>query len=208
MNTPLNKSVTLVELLIALTLIGLVVLGFSSIDLFSRFHVTTSDRRIQLQNDVATALEHMTKQISRAIGNTALTDTVAVKAYADNKGIRIRIDDSPANGYVDANDTWIAYRHENIGSPATDSEIRFYPNAGSIETPAEPHESIAHRIVISSGGVYGVEFSGNFDVNGWLLDNILEVKVSGRWNPAQTVSNENPEVTLRTRILMPAVSTN
>jgi hypothetical protein len=197
MNTPLNKSVTLLELLIALTLIGLVVLGFSSIDLFSRFHVTTSARRIQLQNDVATALEHMTKQISRAIGNTA---DPAVKAYTDNKGIRIRIDDNPANGQVDAADTWIAYRHEDIGSPATDSEIRFYPNATTSEPPAGSSESIAHRIVISGGGVYGVEF--------WLLDNILEVKVSGRWNPAQTVSNENPEVTLRTRILMPAVSTN
>jgi len=205
MNARLNKSVTLLELLIALSLIGLVVLGFSSIDLFSRFHVTTSDRRIQLQNDVATALEHMTKQISRAIGNTA---DKAVKAYTDNKGIRIRIDDNPANGQVDAADHWVAYRHEDIGSPATDSEIRFYSNAGSTETPAVPYESIARRIVISSGGVYGVEFSGNFDASGWLLDNILEVKVSGRWNPSQAASNDNPEVTLRTRILMPTVSTN
>lgn len=69
MNLSLKKAVTLLELIIAITLLVIVVMGFSSIDLFSRNQVITSDKRAQVQNEVAYVLEHMTKQINKAIGN-------------------------------------------------------------------------------------------------------------------------------------------
>lgn len=188
------KSVTLIELLTAIILVSIVVIGIVSIELFSRYQVLSSDRRVKLQNEVSLALEHMTKHISLAIGNTV--SNPAMRVYADNKGIRVRVD-SNQNGMADAADTWIAYRHEDIGSPATDSEIRYYDNAGDTEAPAGPYQSIARKIVISSNGLEFV-----------VTNRVIEAKVVCRFNPAQSVSVENPEVTMRTKIDMASVSTN
>lgn len=202
---PKIRSVTLLELLTAVVLITIIISGITSIEVFSRFHVLGSDRKARLQNEASVALEHMSKHISQAIGNTV--NDRAVRGYADNKGIRIRID-SDGNGRADTTDTWIAYRHENIGSPATDSEIGFYPNAGNTETPAGSYESIARRVVVSTPSFSGLEFLGNFNNQRWLLDRTIEVKVTCRWDPVSgsPASVDNPEVTMRTRIEMPSMS--
>lgn len=206
MNPYPKKSLTLIELIIAIGLLSVIILAISNVDLFSRFHTVSVDRRVKLQNEISYALDHMTKHISEAIGYSG---DWAVKAYTDNKGVRVRID-SNQNGQIDvATDSWIAYRHENIG--ATDSEIRFYANAGSTETPAGTYETIARRIAISSGTFYGVEFSGDsgvFDGSGWLNDNTIQVKIVGRWQPAQSASPDNPQAVMRVKIKMPSVSTH
>lgn len=188
------KSVTLLELLTAIVLVSFVIIGIVSIEIFSRYQVLSSDRRAKLQNEASLVLEHMTKHISQAIGDTV--SNPAIRVYADNKGIRVRVD-SNQNGMVDAADTWIAYRHEDIGSPATDSEIRYYENTGDTEAPVGSYESIARKIVISSNGLEFV-----------VSDRVIEVKVFCRFNPAQGVSVDNPEVTMRTKIDIPAVSIN
>lgn len=205
-----KKSVTLLELLLAITLLGLIVLGISNLEVFSRYQVTSSDRRAQLQNEASLVLEHMAKWISRAIGDP---NDMAVKAYDDNKGIRIRIDDNPADGRVSPADTWIAYRHEDIADPPIDSEVRFYPNAGNTEIlPVGPnaYQVLARKVLISTPTLYGLEFSGNFDANGWLADNAIEVKIITRWNPVSSVpvSPDNPQVQMRNIIRMPSVSSN
>jgi len=63
---------TLIELLISIVLLSLIVLGFASINVFSRYHVITSDRRAKLQNEVSYCMEHMTRNISMAFGNTEI----------------------------------------------------------------------------------------------------------------------------------------
>lgn len=202
MNQRHNKSVTLLELIIAIILFGLLILGFTSIDLFSRYHLITSDRRAKLQNEVSYALEHMTKNIGGAIGNA---NDWAVKVYEDGKGIRIRIDDSSANGMIDTNDPWIAYRHEG-------NEIWYYPNATSTEPPPQeqPYDIVARRIMNSTNGL---EFSGNFNsTTNWLEDYMLGVNITACWDPDGAPiacgQPDNPSVTMRTRIKMPGVSTH
>jgi len=44
----LKKSITILELLVALSLLTVMVLGFSSMDMFGRYHVLTSDKRAQV----------------------------------------------------------------------------------------------------------------------------------------------------------------
>lgn len=61
-------GVTLLELLIAIAMLGMIVLAFSSIDKFSRFHVQSSDKRAQVQNEASYVLEHMVKEIGKARG--------------------------------------------------------------------------------------------------------------------------------------------
>jgi len=187
----LKKSLTLFELIIAISLLSVLILAFSSMELFSRRHVLTLDRQAQLQNEASFALEHMRKNIVMAIGN--MSDT-PMRFYPDNRGIRIRIDDTPANGRVDATDTWIGYRH--VGS-----QILFLPNDPPPGGPSPNSVVIANHILTTDPGGLTIVMPAI---------NQLNITVEARWvpNPATPVSLDNPTVILTTSIIAPAVSTN
>ena len=175
-------------------------MAIASIEVFSRYHVTSSDRRARLQNEVSTTLEHMSKQLLGAIGNTG---NWAVKV--NNNCIRVRLD-SNHNGFVDDNDTWIAYCLAGISTP--DPVINFYPNAGTDVNPGGTIETLAHKITV-------LQFSpgspdGSLDAtDGSLHDSVLKVEITARWlpDPAHPASQDNPEVTMNNKISMPSVST-
>ena len=188
-----QKSLTLFELLIAIALLSLMVLGFVSIDLFSRHHVLTSERRAQVQNEVSYVLEHMAKQISRAIGN-ANQPTVTIENPNPNATrIRVWVDGDPyatpsvsPNGRRDANDIEIAYQWNS-----NNNRVRYWPKFPG------PNEEISNRVT-------------NFDVS--QTDNYVSVELTSCWDPDGTPfgcgTSDNPTVTMRTRIKMPSVSTN
>ena len=67
MSLHLNKSMSLVELIIAVSLLSVVVLAFSSIELFSRHHLLSVNKRTQIQNNISYVLEHMAKEIIDAM---------------------------------------------------------------------------------------------------------------------------------------------
>ena len=197
---PKRQAVTLLELLIAIVLLSVITIGLSSIDLFSRYHVLTADRRVRLQNEVSLALEHMTKHISQAIGSTLRLDRntdPAVVFYQNTQGFRIRIDSNPVNGRPDQTDTWIAYCHEPINGPQPDSGIFYYSNAGATEPPGGNPEIITHKVVTDNTGFTYI-----------LTDNYLTIGIVCRWDPTQPRSADNPEISLNTTIKMPSVSTH
>jgi len=187
-----SRALTLLELLIAAFLIGVIVLAIGNIEIFSRYHVTAAERRARLQNQISFALDHMNKNFTNAIGT--IMDRAVIR---EANGIRVRID-SNGNGQIDASDIWTAYRHEALSG--NDSVIRFYPDI--INSPGAS-EVISHHIALDSTGL---EFLGNFDASNQLNDSSLEVKVTARWLPNQPSSQDNPELSMRSRIHMPSVS--
>jgi hypothetical protein len=205
MNSYLKKSLTLIELIIAIGLLLVIILAISNIDLFSRFHTISADRRVKLQNEVSYVLEHMSKEISRAIGNVivdGINNIVDFTPIAGDTAIRGYVDSNatggPGDGRRDAiNDHWIAYRYRDASAPPNDRyQIWYYancvgPNCNQAGTIGP--EVIARNIVNFSPSVN---------------DNVVEVAVTARWQPAQTVSPDNPEVVMRTKIKMPSVSTH
>lgn len=187
-----SRAITLMELLIAAFLISVIALAIGNIEIFSRYHVTASERRAKLQNEISFTLDHMNKNITNAIG-TILSPAVIREA----NGVRVRVD-SNGNGQIDATDRWIAYRHFNLG--AQDSEIRFYNN---ITASPGSYEKISNKIL---QGAQGFEILGIFNAANQLNDSFLEVKIIGRWISSDPPSQDNPEITMRTRIHMPSVS--
>ena len=186
MKLHLNKSLTLVELLIAVCIFSLIVVGFSNIDTFSRYHVLSSDRRIKLQNDAAYVLEHMAKNISKAIGdaNQAAVDTSS--GISGDTAIKVWID-SNSNGKRDGSDIQIAYRYRG----ATDYQIWYYSDY--VGSPGS-YEVISRKIS---------SFSGS------LSDNYVLVEVGTCWNPAVACGSlDNLALSMTNRIYMPSVSTN
>ena len=192
------QALTLLELLIAIILVFAILYAINNIEVFSRYQVTAADQRAKVQNEISFALEHMHKHIVRAIGNAS---DWPVLRDADGNGIRIRID-SNYNGQVDSGDTWIAYRHENLG--AQDSEIRYYSNI--VSSPGT-YERIANKIVREGGSEKGLRFIGNFNpTTNFLEDSIIEIVLTGRWRPDQPSTEDNADTSMRTRIYMPSVS--
>lgn len=100
-----NKSVTLLELITSITLLGIVVLLLASLDAYSHYHVINADRRARIQNELTYALEDMSKTIIRATGDI------------NNQGIRpvgarfrVRVDNNtPPTPYNYNDDTWVTY---------------------------------------------------------------------------------------------------
>ncbi len=189
MNSYLKKSLTLIELLIAITLLSVIILAISNIDLFTYFHTISADRRVKVQNEVSYVLEHMTKEISKAIGdvNNPATNTTAISG-----GIGVYVDLASDGSAGDGRrgtggDRWIGYRRST-------NDFQYCSNCGSGVNPScSSWDTLSGRIT-------------NFTRS--VTDNYVDVSITARWQPAQAASSDNPEVTMRTKIKMPSVSTH
>lgn len=124
------KGITLTELLIALSLVLLVALAATSIDLASRRFLSSASRESDLQNELNIAMEHIVRNISRGVGkNDGSNDWVYVTA--GEKRIVVRID-SDGDGKPETTDTKIAYRR------MPNDAIRFIPD-DDIYSPSDPN---------------------------------------------------------------------
>lgn len=188
MNLRQNNSLTLIELIIAIVLMGLIVLGFSSIDIFSRYQVIGSDRWAKAQNEASSVLEHMSKEIGKAIGDITQFP-VTITPIGGNTGILVWIDYNQ-NGRRDTGDRQIAYAY--VDSPKF--QMRYYANYSG--NPGS-YEIISPKIT-------GFTRS--------LTDNYVNIIITACYDPDGTpdacATRENPSVTMHTRIKMPLVSTN
>lgn len=195
MKPRLSKSITLLELLIALTLVGVIVLAFSGIELFSRYHVTTADRRAKVQNEVSYVLEHMNKEISRAIGNELVDGNQNVTRISNvplADFIQAFVDTNP-NGVRDAGDHWIAYRR-NLTNYHLDYCSNCSMATGACSNCIQPWEILSERITAMNS-----------------TSAPLTVTIVGCWDPRSTAfacgTSDNPSVNMSTSINMPSVST-
>lgn len=178
-----NKSTTLLELFVGIALVGVITIGIGAIVSFSHYQVFNADRRTRLQSEASFALEHMTRNISRAIGSRN-NDPVTVV----NGGINIRID-SNGDGALTGADIQIRYALNNI------NQLVFFPNAANA----------ANEVVAGHVSAFVFRCRAN---DATMPFNRIEVTVNTRWAPLAAITPDNPEVTMRTRVDMPSVSTN
>jgi hypothetical protein len=190
MKLSLNKSVTLLELLIAISLLGLLVIGISSIETFSRHQLTATNIRSKLQNEVSFLLEHMAKNINVAIG-----DVVNYPVSEISDGIKIRVDSNQDGLLNVASDKEIAYRFNVSGYPF---RVLYYSDY--TDTSSSFETVVAYNITA---------FMVSPLINS---NNYVEVNATACVNPSDSLrpcgSMSNPNVTMTSRIEMPSVSTN
>lgn len=200
------------ELIISLVLVTMIILGVTSIQTFSRNHVITADRRARLQNQLYYLLEHMSKNLSRAIGNEIIDGANSVIDINDPTGaagetyrIKAYIDDGNGrrNASIPSEDYWIAYRY--IASGANQYQVQYCGKCASklcdICSFLGGWETIADNII---------SFVPTKPVNplGILTDNFVAIDVKGRHDATKVIAIDNPEISMSNRIRLPSVSLN
>ena len=69
MQVSLKKSVTLVELIISIALLGVIILGATAFHLSSERFLSSSEKKTQVLNDLTFVLQHLHTNILVAVGN-------------------------------------------------------------------------------------------------------------------------------------------
>ena len=176
-------------------------ISYFNLDYFSRYHTTSSIRRARIQNEITVTLGHMNKEIAYAIGDvnqpalsiTTISGDAAIKIWIDGNPFQGTPADGKRDPYPD--DHQIAYRFTGASGGLTDRyQIWYYANcvgSNCNQAGSTAREVIARNIA---------SFTPS------LIDNYLNVVIEARWKPGAAVSLDNPRLTMRTQIKMPAVS--
>lgn len=186
----LRRAMTLLELLIALTLVSIIAFSLVSIQVFSRYQLLASDRRVKLQNELSYALEHMTKNIQLSIGDaghpamTAVIGTFSVRRDLNNPPtLNDFSDDIFANYALANNSLFVLFNGIN--------------------------ETLSNHIITGTSlSPMPVDPTSGFYIN--LTDNstCADIGLVGRWQPTQPMSSaDNPQVVMRTKACSGGAST-
>lgn len=186
---------TLMELIIALVLLSMIILGITNLELFCRHAFMSTDRKTKVTNEATYILEHMSKFIGNAIGD----------------GSDYPVGNSPAIGGCDrVVRAWTKANFTDPGKAAGDREIAYCFNNATHTVTFYPRIRTWPDLVTEdlsketlSRNVY--EWNATFDPR-WAYVNAT---VTVCWNATiECGSVDNPRIRLDTRISMPAVSVN
>ncbi|MFA5100704.1 MAG: hypothetical protein WC547_07475 [Candidatus Omnitrophota bacterium] len=187
------RALTLMELIIALVLFSLMILGIANIEIFCKHAFMGTDRKTRIMNEAAYVVEHMSKYIAKAVGD-AKDFPVSDEPIAGCDDITRVWTDYNENGVRDAGDMQIVYCFNS-----TSHTMDYYPGFWTWPEPFtdNPAYEILSRNIIECIS----EFGSNM--------NYVDVNITTCWNasiPCGTV--DNPQMTIQTRIAMPMVSIN
>jgi len=124
----MNKAITLMELIVAISLLGVIILGVASFDLGSRQMFKSSERKTQVMNEAALILDRIAKDAIMGIGdvgNPAITTTATTLNIVQDDG----------NGVREASDVVISYVFDNGAHTLTRA------------IGAAPAETISNKVV-------------------------------------------------------------
>ena len=206
------KAVTLVELLIAITLLSVVSLGFLSIEVFSRNQVESAQRRSKIQNEASLVLDHINKNVFMAFGNTEINP---VSQAGDDEvvdivlcgtdpssdayvGMAVYVEDTDGDGRPTSGvDRRVGYVFKR--SVHTLKYIDHYPGGCSYSVSGE----ILSKRITGFTPVYTSDAAGTYH-------NYIDLQISACWDPSEAKytcgTPNNPSVTMTTRVVMPMVS--
>jgi len=220
------KGTTLIELLVSLVFLSIIALGLGNIDIFSLFHVVTSSRRAKVQNDVSLALGHMSKEISKAIGNEkvdGLNQVLDTSAIAGDPAITVYVDSgtqNPNGTYQPGNgqrgtvtDRWIAYRYRRTGAASEINQLWYCPQCtNSPCISCNPAWSQQDNLLVKN--ITDFTITKPTDILGYLNNNYITIKLQACFDSRNTNIPDpcdtptNPSANMTVRIKMPAVSVN
>jgi len=192
-------AVTLIELLLAISLLVVVMLAVSAIDIVSRRQLKEVDLRTTLYNEINYAMESIVKNVSQAVGiysdpavcvnSTGTTPTGCPADDSVQSGSYLNFRRQDTSGVAPtfsnlADNPWGVYR-------LASNEIQYSENSGS--TWDSLTRSRISSILFTRGGTQNI--------------NSVNVRISAREKPLSAVDPlTNPEVTVESNITVNGMS--
>jgi hypothetical protein len=221
-----KRAITLLELLLAISLLGVVALGMASLDIFSRYYLRSIERSSLVQNELAYVLDHMAKIIGVGVFGGAIGDlnNPPLKIYrVPNEGWILKVFiDKNRNGRKDPEpqDMWVAYQLRVYDQPQYQLWF-WHPCVGDTCNGGGSSYSVLSKRIkgccqeYEGNGELALRFAMNTGDPNNPYDptkNYVDIRLGGCYDPFQRESPcgspENPKVYMYTRIRMPAVSTH
>jgi hypothetical protein len=186
-----NRAITLVELIISIVLLGMVMLGFYGIDMFSRQQFLAADKRSKVQNEATFVLSHISKHMLTVIGDVDNPALVIANSGLNTTSI-FAVNDTHADGVRNLTDDLnltYCFNNATCNAAAQPYTLVFVP------VPAATAEVLARHVQ-----VFNVTQNGNY----------LTMQISTCWQPSGTPKAcgtlDNPSMNLTNIIKMPSVS--
>lgn len=215
MNPPLNttKSLTLIELIVSIIIVTMTVLSFYSLETFSHGQMINSERRVRVQNQLAYALEHMSKYVQQANGDKNNPPIIYYPNPLTPTGFQVKYDCNSIQTPSDStDDVWIYYtlnssNHElstgcsgaNCGSCSPDRPV----------PPVFPGEVLSNKIIANfDNSIMPANPTKGFYVQVDSLGNLVDVGLVGRYDTSSSSALANPQVEMKTKIICNNSSTN
>jgi len=175
------------ELLLAMTLFSVMVLGISTVQIFCQQTLVNTNRKARVTNQVSYVLEHMSKYIGMGVGNAG-DYPVTINAAPSFCTNAIQVwTDLDQSGTKNAPDCKVLYCLNS-----TTHTLSFYSNYTSESVPG-PVEFLGYNIL---------------QMIVYVIRNAVDVTIVGCLDASASSSLDNPRITLQTRIVMPLVSSN
>ena len=210
-----TRSVSLVELMVSIVVVGTMVLSFYSLETYSHQQVMGADRRTKVQNSLTFCLEHMGKYVQQAGGNNNKSYP-AIALYptscsgATCTGFQIRVDfNSPQTPSTFSDDALVYYSISgnilSTGCTGTCGTFLSEDLSGKIVAGFDnsaPADLSADPTVFTKGFFVLIDSSGSY----------VDVGLVGRFDPDQlptlTTKLTNPQVAMKARLICNNSSTN
>ena len=188
-----ETGINLIELIVCMVLMSLIILGFFSIELFSRHHVVSSDRRAKVQNEISYTIEYMSKYVQQSIGDVNNPPITAYPSSGTQTGFRTRVDlNDPKTPGDLSDDTWVNFYLEG-------NELKSLQGGAT--------EILTNKI----SGVFDSNVMPEFPDKGFYVKitdqgSAVDIGLVARYDPAIAASSDNPQTAMKTRLVSPSAS--
>jgi hypothetical protein len=173
-----QKSLTLVELLISLTLFAIIILGVTAFNMGSRFFLESTDRKVKVLNELSVILSHIDRNVLLSLGDI---NSPAVDVPIGGGSVRIRQDIFyDAGGYPQPLDTPQDTTDDNyveyiIGRNGDTTALDFCPNSPSAGNCSVNWIRLTNRLVRDANPIDDVYFAHNMTAGLLQLNNLILV---------------------------------
>lgn len=201
------KSITLIELLVSMVIVSIIILSFYGLETFSRSLVFDSEKKSKVQNQLAYALEHMSKYIQQAVGRKNDPGIRYYPGVGEKTGFEVRVDlRSPQNPADLANTAWVRYYLDgsNLKISCASSGTGV---CGAL--PVNP-EVLSDKIIGSFvfDEIMPIGTTDGFYVKIDASAGFADIGLAGRNDTSSSSSLNNPQVEIKTRAISSGSSSN
>ena len=186
-----NHGFSLVELIIAISLMGLIILAIVAVDVGSRGFLKTSDDESTLQNEANFVMGTIAKDISKSFKGNKNNRSITVSSGKDILEIRLK-GSGTSSDY--SNSKWVRYQF-------ADSTIKKQTCDGpSISSGGKCTGSWSNPQQLIKNIVTACAF--NFDSD----TTVVGITITARAKPSENPGQDNPEVILENSVSSRSIS--